>query len=406
MFEERAAKMKSWVPFLPDDLFFNVFLFLPIKSLLKFTCVCKTWYKMIHCAEFVESYNDHAETTPILFKIVVNERPNTFHVETQLELSKNFCFFPSSSGFERKKFIHFLEIENEKAKIIDLNISFSGSVVATCNGLILITSMYGVQKHWSHLLQEPLFGSRDKPGQLIVMNPMTRKLIGFPLGTLPHGLGRSKESYGFVYSHSKGVYKVVHLFKDKSGFIACEILSLQTRSWKAVDGPSGVVLSNLDHAPISAIGALHWLPCSDTNYIISMGVDDERFTIIDLPLNMCIHDRLIEMGGYLSFVKSLNMNHIEVWVLKELEGTEWVKQHTIRVDAILGYADIEEYSVPSFALNAKVLVFKRKEKLFSYDFELEEIREIEMEHESITAYETIMPHSCNLATWEPLEHMR
>ncbi|KNA23677.1 hypothetical protein SOVF_022680 [Spinacia oleracea] len=395
----------SLVPFLPNDLMFKVFLLLPIKSLLRFTSVCKAWYKLIHCAEFVEAYNTHAQTTPIILRGVDNDRPNTFHVETQLSQSENFCLFPCSSGLKRSKFIHFLEIENEKAKLIDLNISCSGTVVSTCNGLVLIISMHeGLRRHIYSSSELPLVNSREKPGRLIVMNPMTRKLIGFPLGTLPSK--HNDESYGLVFSHSKGVYKVVHLFKDKLGFIGCEILSLKTRSWKSVDGPVGALFHKLGQTPISVLGALHWFPGpSGTDYIISMGADDEKFSAINLPKTMGVHDRLVEMGGFLSFVNSLDKDHIEVWVLKGIEGTEWVKQHTIRIDAILGYVDNDEYSLPSFGLNGKEMVFRRRERFYSYDFELEEIREIEMDHGRIKTYDNIMPHSNNLATWEPLEPM-
>lgn len=442
MAQERAAKMQSLrVPFLSNDLMFKIFLLLPIKSLLRLTCVCKAWYKLIHCAEFVGAYSTYAETTPILLRGVNIERPNTFHVETQLNQSENFSLFPCNLGCKRSKFIYFLEIENDEGKLIDLNISCDGSVVSSCNGLILITSVHEALRRYRHSsLDQPLVDNQENPGRLIVMNPMTRKLIGFPLGTLPSGL--NNESYGLVFSYSKGVYKVVHLFKDKLGFIACEILSLQTRSWKAVDGPIGGLFSKFGQAPISAIGALHWLPgSSNADYIISMGADNEKFCVKNLPKTMGKYDRLVEMGGFLSFVNSLDKDHMEVWVLKELEGTEWTKQHTICINACLGYVENEEnvhvnidndhvaneddeenghdddegneeydfvdneYSIPSFALNAKEMVFRRRERLYAYDFEIEQIREIKMDHGRITAYETIMPHSNNLATWEPLEPM-
>ncbi|KAL2926032.1 hypothetical protein RDABS01_023671 [Bienertia sinuspersici] len=410
MVEERAANMRnSLVPFLPNDLIFTIFLLLPVKSLLRFTCVCKAWYKLIYCAEFVEAYNTQAQTTPILFRYrgVDEERPNTYHVEIQLKQSENFSFFPYNSGFERSKFIHFLEIEDEKCKLVDLNMSLFGSVVATCNGLILINSVNEVfGNHTESSIHLPLVDSQENLGRLIVMNPMTRKSIGFPLGTLPNG--HDKESYGLMFSQKKGVYKVVHLFKDNFGYINCEILSLQTRSWKAVDKPPSTLFRSLGQPPISTTEALYWLPGSTASeYIISMGVDDERFSEIDLPTTLRKFDRLVEMGGSLVFVKNLNKNQIEVWVLKALERPEWVKQYTIRTDVfVFGDFDNEYYFEPAFALNAKEMVFRRKERLYSYNFELEELREINMDPGRITANETIMPHSNNLATWEALEPIR
>lgn len=417
MVEERVATLQySLVPYFPNDLMFRIFLLLPIKSLLRVTCVCKTWYKLINCAEFVEAYNSQAQTTPILLRCVNHERPNIFHVETELNQSENFSIFPFSSSGSSSKFIHFLEIEESKGRITDSNISSSGPVVAASNGLILIISLY--RPYWTMSsrrrprLDWPLIGNDSKAGRLIVMNPMTRKFIGLPLGTLPCTLANhvhesiNNESYGLVFSHSKKAYKVVHLFKDKLGFIACEILSLQARSWKAVDGPSEGLLRQFGRAPVSAIGALHWIPeYSPSDYIVSMGADDEKFTVTELPKTLGIHDRLIEMGGFLSFVTSLDMGHIEVWILKGLGRVEWVKQHSIHIDAILGHVDIQEFSVPAFALNAKEMVFRRRKQLYSYDFEHEEIREIEMEGATITTQESFLPHSNNLATWEPLEPM-
>uniref|UniRef100_A0A803M508 F-box domain-containing protein n=1 Tax=Chenopodium quinoa TaxID=63459 RepID=A0A803M508_CHEQI len=477
---EKAAKLQTCLtPSLPNDLIFQIFLKLPIKSILRFTCVCKAWYKLIHCAEFVSAYNAHAQNTPVILRRIYGERSNTFHAEAQLNLSINFSLFPCSLGSRRRsKFIYFLEIENEKGKLLDLYMSCYGSVVSSCNGLILITSKHEVLgRYRDSSLDQPLVDSKENPGQLIVMNPMTRKLIGFPLGTLPFKL--HDESYGLVFSHSKGVYKVVHLFKDKSGCIACEILSLQTRSWKAVDGPVGVLFRNFGQAPIPTVGALHWLLGSfGYDYIISMKADDENFFITDLPKTMDKYDRLVAMGGSLSFVNGLDKDHIEVWILKGLEGTKWVKQHTILIDASLGldyvvygdvdyeehvnvddeehgneeiegneehgnedneehdnvddedngellnldneqhvnvgdennegfgFVDNDYYSLSCFALNAKEMVFRRRDKLFAYDFELEEIREIRMDRGKFLAHDTIIPHANNLATWEPLESMR
>lgn len=418
MVQERVAKLQQYlVSYFPNDLMFRIFLLLPIKSLLRITCVCKAWYKLIHCAEFVEAYNSQAQTTPILIRGFDHNRPHIFHVETKFNQSENFSIFPSTNLESSKtKSIHFLEIEDPKGKIIDSNISYSGVVVASCNGLILIKSMY--EPYWrlssrrGPWLDSPLIDSHKKAGRLIIMNPMTRKFIGVPLGSLPHvpsenvNGSTTNESYGLVFSPLKSAYKVVHLFKDKLEYIACEIFCLSSRSWKAVDGPSEGLLRKLNRMPISAVGALHWIPdISGSDYIVSMGADHEKFSVTELPKPLGTYDRLVEMGGFLSFVTSLDKGHIEVWILKGLEGEEWVKQHTIHIDAILGHVENEEFSVPAFALNAKEMVFRRKRRLYSYDFELEEIKEIEMEGGSMMANESFLSHSNNLATWEPLEPM-
>ncbi|XP_074263496.1 F-box protein At5g49610-like [Silene latifolia] len=415
MVQERVSKMKtSLTPFLPNDLMFKIFLLLPIKSLLRFRCVCKSWNKLIHCSEFVEAYNNEAQTTAIFLRAIGRDRFNTFHLESQVNQLEAFSIFPCTPAeIMRSNVINFLEIEDGKSKVIDLNISCLGKIVATCNGLILISSMFERKRTASQSRsgerEMATFDSHERPGRLIIMNPMTRKFFGFPLGTVPSDPSHS-ESYGLVFSHSKGVFKVVHLFKDELGHIACEVWSMESRYWKAIDGPSENVLRWFTHAPISTNEALHWLPRryhhQHIDYIVSMNAEDERFFVTDLPKSVSVHDKLVEMGGFLTFVSSLDMDHIEIWVLKGLEGTEWIKQHTIHIDAVVGYVENKEYSVPVLAVNAKEMIFRRRKKFYSYDFELEEVTEIEMDGGSIAVDEFLIPHTNNLATWEPLEPMQ
>ncbi|KAH9627004.1 hypothetical protein KSS87_020655 [Heliosperma pusillum] len=404
MVQERVSKMKtSLAPFLPNDLIFKIFLLLPIKTLLRFRCVCKSWNKLIHCSEFVEAYNNEAKTTAIFLRAIGRDRLNTFHVETQVNQLEAFSIFPCTPAeILRSNVINFLEIEDGKSKIIDLNISCLGKIVATCNGLILISSMFDRKRTSSQI-----FDSHERPGRLIIMNPMTRNFFGFPLGTLPSDPSHS-ESYGLVFSHSKGVFKVVHLSKDELGHIACEVWSMESRNWNPIDGPPENVIRWFSHAPISTSGALHWLPDRydhHVDHIVSMNAEDERFSITDLPKSVSRYDKLVEMGGFLTYVSSLDMNHIEVWVLKGLDGTEWIKQHTIHIDAVAGYVENKEYSMPVFAVNAKEMIFRRRKKFYSYDFELEEATEIEMDGGCIAVDEFLIPHTNNLATWEPLEPM-
>ena len=79
---------------------------------------------------------------------------------------------------------------------------------------------------------------------LIVVNPVIRKLISLPLGTL---CPADKESYGFAFCTVTGEYKVVHLFLDELRYISSEILNHGTRVWRVVNGPS--------------FGLLRWLGC-------------------------------------------------------------------------------------------------------------------------------------------------
>ncbi|GAB4861479.1 hypothetical protein Ancab_036681 [Ancistrocladus abbreviatus] len=380
---EKAAKLQtSYAPYFPNDLIFKIMLLLPIKTLLRFTCVCKTWYKLINSSDFVEAYNSQADSVLIFYKQVNHRSPSAFCVETQVKQPGGFLIFDNVlCSHSQPSTVHLMQLQDGCGVITELNISCFNAILATCNGLVLMRS-------------------KGKPGRVVVMNPMTRKFISFPMGTI----NVLKESYGLVFSHGKGVYKVVHLFQDDMRFFSCEILSLRTRSWKAVDGPDFGLIRQFAYAPVSAIGALHWLPdSSGASHVVSMGIDDESFAVRGLPKMTSLHDRLVAIGDLLSFVFASSANQIEVWILKGLYGTDWIRQYTIHVDAIPSALVPVHSMVPIFTLNGTVMVFRGQGKLYSYDFLLEEIRQVELGTE--TFHGSGLPHANNLATWEPLESL-
>ncbi|KAJ0085077.1 hypothetical protein Patl1_07386 [Pistacia atlantica] len=90
-----------------------------------------------------------------------------------------------------------------------------------------------------------LLDNRGKNGGLVVMNPVTRKMVALPVGNLcpPY-----EESYGFALSEATGEYKVVHLFRD------------------------------------NYIGALHWIPEFDaSDYEVSMFLDCGCKVLDEMP---------------------------------------------------------------------------------------------------------------------------
>lgn len=211
---------------LPYDLIFRILCLLPAKSLLILCCVCKEWFNLIKSLDFIEAHSRQTEIVFIFLK-KAPPRPKSFTIEAKLGLLVNSSIF--SKVEPPRSYINFVEFQGGKCKVIDSNISGFKDILATCKGLILATC--------------------EQNGGLLVLNPVTRKLSALPLGTsLPF-----EQSYGFVFSHLTKQYKVVHLFQDEDRHTSCEILSLNTRSWWGVDGPSFGLVRSLDHKPVSAI---------------------------------------------------------------------------------------------------------------------------------------------------------
>ncbi|KAA8538764.1 hypothetical protein F0562_028341 [Nyssa sinensis] len=352
--EEKKREQENFVPYIPNACISNILVRLPLESLQR--------SKFVFVKERFYPYSV--------------EKPNTFSVEANVVQSQLELLFKRTFIDSRLKFyIQFMEIRDGKSKIGELNATCLGEIRATCNGLILLDNNL-------------------KKGGLIVTNPVTRKVTVLPLGTLypPHD-----ESYGLALCSSTKKYKVVHLFRDEMQYIGCEILILGTRSWKVVDGPSFGLMRWFGYKPVSAIGALHWVPDIDrSEYIISMEMENEKFHKIALPKSSRSYDGIVEMGGLLCFV--IHEEHqIDVWILRSLCGEDWTKQHSITVGYII---DI----VPLYCSRIKgEMVFKDKDgSLYAYDFQLQVMKKVEMK-KGFPIHGCYLPHVNSLVSWQTEE---
>lgn len=391
--EERALSKKveeKQVPYLPKDCFFNVLVRLPIESLPSSRLVCKPWFKLINSSIFIDAHLLRSEAVLIFLTLMVkqetflypfstrsisHEKPNTFSVELNLHrLESTPLFHQPQIDPRRKYYIQFMEIKDGKSKVGEFNISCLGEIRASCNGLVLLEN-------------------KLKRGRLVILNPVTRKLAELPLGTLSQ---HHQESYGFSFSKLTGEYKVVHLFHDELRYINCEILNVGMRSWRPVNGPAFGLISWFGYKPVSAMGALHWVPhINDNDYIVSLHLENEKFHSVQLPKTYRTHDGIIEIGGILCFVcHDEEMFEINVWSLNGLCGEGWTKQHSIRNGCVLDM-------VPLFGMRTtEEMVFKRDEdgSLYAYDFQLQVMRKIEMETPLSDCY---LPHVNSLVSWCP-----
>lgn len=355
--EEMDDKLETKGNSLPDDLLFKVFLLLPAETLCALRCVCKSLLNMINSPVFVEAHLHQSET------VLITE--NSFHKEIVRSP------FPLLSD-KNEGYFRFWDIHSGKGHKVCMpdNLGNIKCVLAACNGVVL--------------------AKIRKNGGLLVINPSTRNHTRMPLGTI----GFVKECYAFMFSHFTCAYKVVHLFRDKSRNILCEILNLSTRSWHAVDGPNsrkfGLITTQRS---VSAVGALYWLPqIEGCNHVVSLGFHDEKFLTVPLPISSTKNDRLVEIGGSLSFVTHATLNLIQVWILK---SGNWLKRYSInRLCDITGF-------VPLCA-STKEIYFQREggyPLLHIYKFEAEEMQEVDFKGTKRVG-NLYMPHVKSLVSWD------
>lgn len=387
--EGKQKQQLDSVPYLPKDCVSNILIRLPLESLQRSRFVCKPWYSIINSRTFVHDNLQRAEKVLIFltpFNLVsrwsdkdsvFRENTNTFSVEAKIfDLKSVHVLHRPLIDSSSKYAIRYMMLADGKIKIGEFNATCLGKIRATCDGLIVIDN-------------------KLKKGELVIMNPVTRELGLLPLGTI---YPSHEESLALV-NCTQG-YKLIHLFRDESQFIGCEVLRIGERSWRVIDGPSFGLLKWFGYEPVFAIGALHWVPEIDhSEYIVLMTIDDEKFYKIELPKVSRFNDRIMEVSGCLCFVAHEEMNEISIWILESLCG-EWKKIYTIGVGCI---RDLIPLYFPKFKW--EIYFMDKDGSVFAFDFEKEQMRKVVVKKEIFPIHPSAYTiHVNSLVSWSITEN--
>lgn len=267
------------------DLLYQIFMLLPAESLFKLQFVCKQWFSLINNAAFIASHAQQSETVLI---------------------SQQLSFWPQGNP---RSYFHFLNLDEWGSNFVESSVAELVTIHTSYDGLILANT-----------------GNRMN---LILMNPATGKHMELPLGAPCHPLC---ESFGMVFCSQAKTFKVVHLFRETSRSIGCEILSIRTKNWTRVQGPPELL--RIRQIPVSIDGSLHWLSSKRRDYFVSINVQDEKFVSKQLPVRRVGTDRLLEIGGNLGFVAHAELNILQVWIsiADGQSGECWMKRHSINLN--------------------------------------------------------------------------
>ncbi|GAA0166616.1 hypothetical protein LIER_21735 [Lithospermum erythrorhizon] len=300
---------------LPEDIVVDILVQLPIKSITRFKCVCKSWYNLIQSPNFISMHFNYTDNIVLIKHAhVVNSNG---HIPKYLSV---FSFHSNDKSLTTLAPI--LEIPHFDAHLSE--------VLGPCNGIICITDY----------------------SRIVLCNPATRE---FKL--LPPSSYRSSDQIlccnkgtGFgVDSDSVDCdFKVVRILRilDKNdisrypGYRA-ELYSLRANSWRQLD----YVLPYIEYCRSFEIffnGACHWYACNHKYIILSFNVHSELFEEIDIPSNylpmtgqsecLQILNGSLAFVAYTSDVILSNQNYIDIWAMKEYGVAEsWLKMFHVKL---------------------------------------------------------------------------
>ncbi|OIT27853.1 PREDICTED: F-box/kelch-repeat protein At3g23880-like [Nicotiana attenuata] len=302
-------------PTLPTELITEILSRLPVKTLVRFRSVSKSWLALVSSPEFVKTH----------LSVSANNKDYTHH---RLVLTAGGNIFSSREIDYFLRDCSLSSLRNDSVtEAFRLNYPMnkphkSVTVVGSVNGLICLA-----------------IDDID----LFLWNPSVRryKNLPHPRPTVYH-FGWFK--YGFGYDESNDDYKIVGIFRNHDNerlhHVEIKIYSLKSNSWRSKsDIPDEMRFfetGKFVNGKLHWAGELHWPNnwAFHKNWnIISIDLADEKWGKVEQPryveVDFCLE--LGVLGSDLSMIWKYSVSHADVWVMREYGVKEsWTKMYTVK----------------------------------------------------------------------------
>uniref|UniRef100_A0A5B6ZCC6 F-box domain-containing protein n=1 Tax=Davidia involucrata TaxID=16924 RepID=A0A5B6ZCC6_DAVIN len=298
--------------FIPGDVLIDILTRLPIKSLVRFACVCKSWYSLLTNPSFITAHLNRSN--------VPNKKSDDLLLVRSYSEDLNEEQY--SVYFDNETFDEYAKLEFPLKSLSN----YYFRIVGSCNGLMC--------------LSDDQFGYAET---LFLWNPSIRRTLALPrvrVGFESHG--PFMHAIGFGFDPLTNDYKVVRIV-----YLDCveippevDIFTLSTGTWRNISH-LGLPYLIQERAPQACLnGATHWI-ASDlemmrgvSNLIVSFNMSDEVFGEILLPDSMA-HDTWLRGVRVAKFQESLSVIQRKVssgevsyciWMMKEYGVADsWTK---------------------------------------------------------------------------------
>ncbi|KAI3945697.1 hypothetical protein MKW98_022971 [Papaver atlanticum] len=305
-----------------DIIIYGILTRVPIDSLMRFRCVCKSWSKLIISdSEFINLCRTYSNRG--LIWISENYAENDDDLDREAGLVKsNVIVFYDIDKKEKKVFQFRPEsgLVNKRLRIRD-----------SLNGLILLSC------------REDEFETHH------VYNPITGYSIKLPNleDTAPQ---RNIYNVQLAYDSIMGKFKVLCLcFGDHEQrdnyFFKIVTLGVESETWRDLVVPKSYPRLHDDYLPMFSSGSLYWLThhrnegnsSDNQRNILAFDVSKETFYTIMYPKGAFNDCKLLEMDGSLCFLDYVSTGKLRLWVLKEDKEKqnnqhreyEWVEKYNV-----------------------------------------------------------------------------
>ncbi|XP_020216448.1 F-box/kelch-repeat protein At3g06240 [Cajanus cajan] len=259
---------------IPDDLTFSIMGKLPLKSIKRFGCVCKSWVSLLENPNFMtifrnnflSNHRSYYDDTVLLLCQSLNTNITETHHEN--------LFLLSGEKFQNRVKLDWPNLFQEQ-NLANSHIDILGH--ASINGILCVNNRYSTIGLWNPTTEE-----------LKIIPPSPNKFV-------PSNLVYSADPCGFGYDRDTDDYKVIShvqflLFDDNDNWNRenehrnplWEIYSLRSNSWKNLEIDVDVPLSDrVDYLYLD--GMCHW---QGGDYLVSFDLSNEVFFTTPIPLEI------------------------------------------------------------------------------------------------------------------------
>lgn len=292
---------------LPSSIIIDILSRLPVRTVPRCKCVCKSWLGFLEDREFSKRHLSRSASGLAVYQMhEFSDSYEVYEFEDDGDLQHHDQHYSLLTSFK---------------------LPSPGYLQGSANGLLLLRNL------------------RLKPNGLFVCNPITREYAEI---LCPREFDYSYPqvvTFGFGASKSRFQHKVVRIFHDcahdqetnkrEATNSECQVYTLGTGSWRRVE-PSAPLIYSCRSIGAFLNGNLHWLVFdSDGEPKIScFDLETERFTIISAPPPLR-HQRILAdvfaLGDFLCVCDNASEDVIDVWLMKEY-GIEksWTKEFVIK----------------------------------------------------------------------------
>ncbi|VFQ85652.1 unnamed protein product [Cuscuta campestris] len=289
----KLVEIDCGIPFLSEEIVFDILKRLPVKSLIRFRSVCSLWKNLINTPSFISEHLGHSrrQNPSLVFqRNLVGDSLNLYLLDRDLHL-RDVHIGPSIDSFR------------------------SARIVGSSNGLLCVQiDLRGVF-----------------PPTILLWNPAIREVKQVPRSRTINDF-RFDCVLGFAFSPIVNDYKIVTTYAETGDVVSgVEVYSLSTNSWKGVEFTALEAISFLSDC-VCVNGSIFWVTVKrglafdggdDAYFIVSFDLAMEEFKLIAPPplsrnigAKLAVYeDRLAILYYYCSNAVDSRHTFIDLWVI-------------------------------------------------------------------------------------------